>query len=85
MGSTGNRAEVAVDKGKNLFATGENPLTLTMGTKKQTASDPYDRRSQRMSITRPFSEDEEIDMPGLTEVDNIEEMLEAVGQWIKSR
>ncbi len=85
MGSTGNRAEISTTKGKNLFATGEKALTLTMGTEKQTASDPYDNRSRRMSVTRPFSEDEEIDMPGLTEVDSVEEMLEAVGQWIKSR
>lgn len=61
-GSTGDRAEVAVDKGKDLFSTGENPHTLAFGTKKQTASDPYDRRAQRRAVTRPFSEgDDEVD------------------------
>lgn len=85
MGSTGSRAEIAVDKGKNLFSTGENPRKLAFGTEKQTASDPYDRRHAKRGITRPFSEDEEIDMPGLTEIDSVEEMLETVGQWIKNR
>lgn len=55
-GSTGNRAEIAVDKGKDLFATGEDPFTHAFGTEKQTASDPFDQRARRRMITRPFSE-----------------------------
>jgi hypothetical protein len=84
MGSTGNRAEIAVDKGKNLFSTGESPLALTFGTEKQTASDPNDRRSARRMITRPFSEAQSDDlMPGMSEVDEIEEMLERIMRLIK--
>ncbi len=56
MGSTGNDAAQAVDKGKDLFATGEDQHTLAFGTEKQTASDPYDLRSLSRLITRPFSE-----------------------------
>lgn len=85
MGSTGSRAEIAVDKGKNLFSTGENPRRLAFGTEKQTASDPYDRRAARRTVTRPFSEEEEdpIEMPGMDEVDKIEEMLMAVAELIR--
>lgn len=56
MGSTGNRAEIAVDKGKDLFSTGEDQHSLVFGTKKQTASDPADMRFLRRMVTRPFSE-----------------------------
>jgi hypothetical protein len=56
MGSTGDRAEVAVDKGKDLFATGEDLHTSVFGTEKQTASDPGDLRALRRVVTRPFSE-----------------------------
>lgn len=56
MGSTGDRAEVAVDKGKDLFSTGEDLHTSVFGTEKQTASDPGDLRSLRRLVTRPFSE-----------------------------
>ncbi len=56
-GSQGDDATVAVDKGRDLFATGEDPLELTFGTKKQTASDPYDLRAQRRLVTRPLSDD----------------------------
>jgi hypothetical protein len=82
MGSTGNRAELAVDKGKNLFSTGEDQRELAFGTKKQTASDPNDRRATRRLVTRPFSEQE---MPGEGEIDDVEEMLLAVGEYLNRR
>ena len=85
MGSTGSRAEIAVDKGKNLFSTGEDQFRLSFGTKKQTASDPHDRRAQRRMITRPFSETDEPEMPGLAEVDAVEEMLESYGGLLEVR
>ena len=49
-------AIVAVDKGKDAFATGEDAHTLVFGTEKQTASDPFDQRAMRRIVTRPFSE-----------------------------
>lgn len=55
-GSEGNRAEISVSKGKNLFSTGEDQHTLVFGTEKQTASDPGDMKYLRRLITRPFSE-----------------------------
>ncbi|HEU5118685.1 MAG TPA: portal protein [Isosphaeraceae bacterium] len=84
-GSTGNRAEIAVDKGKNLFSTGENPLKLSFGTKKQTASDPNDRRAARRVITRPFSEESEPEMPGAAAIDEVQEMLEQIGSYLNRR
>jgi len=88
-GSTGSRAEIAVDRGKNLFATGEDPLKLSFGTKKQTASDPNDRRAARRVITRPFSENQGADIPlpppdkGMEDsIDETEEMLESIGRWL---
>ena len=83
MGSTGNRAEIAVDKGKNLFSTGENPFLLAFGTEKQTASDPNDFRALSRMITRPFSEEEE--MPGEEQIDQVEEMLKAVAETLNRR
>jgi hypothetical protein len=77
-GSTGNRAEIAVDKGKNLFSTGEKAHSLAFGTKKQTASDPYDRRAARRMIGRPFSEDAGEAIDGLEEIEEAEEMLEDI-------
>lgn len=74
-GSAGSRAEVSVDRGKDLFSTGESPLALSFGTEKQTASDPNDRRAARRLVTRPFSEADE--MPGMDEIDAVEEMLES--------
>jgi hypothetical protein len=55
MGSTGNRSELAVDKGKDLFLPDENLLNHTFGREKQTLSDPYDRRWFRRFVTRPLS------------------------------
>lgn len=55
-GSEGNDAAVSVAKGKNLFATGEDPNKLVFGTEKQTASDPFDLRSISRLVSRPFSE-----------------------------
>jgi hypothetical protein len=78
-GSTGSQAGIAVDKGKNLFSTGEDALQLSFGTKKQTASDPNDRRAARRMVTRPFSEADEPVMPGEADIDEIEEMLKALG------
>ncbi len=83
-GSTGSRAEIAVDKGKNLFSTGEDQLKLTFGTEKQTASDPNDRRAARRMVTRPFSEEPE-EMPGSQSIDEIEDMLESIGRWLDRR
>jgi len=54
-GSTGDRAEIAVDKGKDLFDPDEDLFTTVYGTDKQTASDPFDTRSQKSLISRPFS------------------------------
>lgn len=79
-GSTGVRSGVAVDRGKDLFSTGEDQLALSFGTEKQTASDPHDRRAARRLITRPFSEESECEMPGMEQVDEIEEMLERVAR-----
>ena len=55
-GSEGDDASMAVDKGKDLFSTGEDQHSLVFGTEKQTASDPADMRSLRRLVTRPFSE-----------------------------
>jgi hypothetical protein len=87
-GSAGNDAFIAVDKGKDLFSTGENPLKLTFGTEKQTASDPFDRRALRRMITRPFAmweNDEDPKMPGEDEIDQVEEMLLRVSETINDR
>ena len=84
MGSTGNDAIIAVDFGKDLFSTGENPLKLTFGTEKQTASDPNDLRALGRMVTRPFSEEEEqVEMPGEEQIDVVEKMLEAIGRHIR--
>lgn len=84
-GSTGNQAELAVDKGKNLFSTGENQFKLSFGTKKQTASDPNDRRAARRMITRPFSEKaDEPEMPGQDQIDEVEAMLEYIDSLLES-
>ena len=55
-GSEGDDAAVAVDRGKDLFSTGDDQHELVFGTEKQTASDPYDERARRRLVTRPFSE-----------------------------
>lgn len=55
-GSEGNDATIAVDKGKDLFSTGEDAHELVFGTEKQTSSDPGDMRATRRLVTRPFSE-----------------------------
>lgn len=93
MGSTGDRAEIAVDKGKNLFSTGENQRKLAFGTEKQTASDPNDRRAARRMVTRPFSENQgadiplppadEDEMPGENEIDLVEALLEEIARNIR--
>jgi hypothetical protein len=86
MGSTGNDASMSVAFGKDLFSTGENPLKLTFGTEKQTASDPNDLRAFGRMITRPFSEEEEpLEMPGEDDIDRVEEMLKAVAETINRR
>lgn len=56
-GSEGSVSGIAVDKGKNLFSTGEDASKLVFGTEKQTASDPADTKYIRRMITRPFSEE----------------------------
>jgi hypothetical protein len=86
MGSTGNDASISVDFGKDLFSTGENPLKLTFGTEKQTASDPNDFASWSRMITRPFSEDDaSVEMPGEDQIDEVEQMLQAVSEMINNR
>lgn len=60
-GSTGDQAEYAVDKGKDLFAPDEDLFNHTFGTEKQTVSDPYDKRAAKRLITRPFSESNDRD------------------------
>lgn len=84
-GSTGNRAELAVDRGKDLFSTGEDALALSFGTEKQTASDPNDRRAARRMITRPFSEEPEVAMPGEDQIDEVDGMLEAIARVVLRR
>ena len=84
-GSTGNRAEMAVDKGKNLFSTGEDQLALSFGTKKQTASDPNDLRASRRLITRPFSEEPEPDADSDRQIDECERLLALTGAWLRQR
>lgn len=75
---------IAVDKGKDLFSTGEDQFNLTFGTEKQTASDPYDKRAQRRTVTRPFSEDLSdssiADAYSTTETNEM--ILNALGEWL---
>ncbi len=78
MGNTGHQSGVAVDKGVNLFATGEDAKTLVYGTEKQTASDPYDKRAAKRNIGRPFSETAD------DQIDEVEQMLEQLGNWIRN-
>jgi len=59
-GSEGQSSEIAVDKGKDLFSTGEDSYNLAFGTEKQTASDPMDQRAMHRLITRPFSEEKDV-------------------------
>lgn len=82
-GSMGNRAELAVDKGKDLFSTGEDQFTLVFGTEKQTASDPFDQRARSRMISRPFSEDEEWEMPGMNEIDVVEDLVDEVDETLR--
>lgn len=56
-GSEGDQAELSVNKGKNLFSTGEDQHALVFGTEKQAASDPGDLKYMNRLITRPFSEE----------------------------
>lgn len=58
-GSSGDRAELSVDKGKNLFKPDENLFNHVFSSEKQTASDPYDTRFFNRKIKNPFSESEE--------------------------
>jgi len=85
IGSAGNRAEIAVDKGRNLFATGEDQHAVTFGTEKQTASDPFDTRAMSRLISRPFSEDtDNEDDPEYDVWDDNPDLSEAVvGGWFK--
>ena len=84
-GSGGSRAELAVDRGKDLFSTGEDPFKLSFGTEKQTASDPNDRRAAHRMITRPFSEESVDDMPGMEQVEESDEFLESVSRWLRQK
>jgi len=54
-GNKGIDASVSVNKGNNLFSTGEDLHTAVFGTKKQTASDPADMRYLKRLVTKPFS------------------------------
>ena len=88
MGSTGNRAEIAVDKGKDLFATGEDLYTTAFGTDKQTASDPNDRRALRRVVTRPFSEKlergEKVIREQVKRTQNVQTSLDKATNWLKN-
>jgi len=70
-GSEGDSAEIAVDKGKDLFNPGEEMYNHVFGSEKQTSSDPFDQRSFSMMIRRPFSEE------------NQHEGLNPVGEFVK--
>lgn len=85
MGSTGNDSQISVAKGKNLFSTGEKQSALAFGTKKQTASDPYDQRAARRNVTRPFSEEAEEPtmLAAEQQIDNLEEQLDLLGEWLR--
>ncbi len=81
-GSEGDDASIAVDKGKDLFSTGEDAFTSVFGTEKQTASDPGDLRAIRRLVTRPFSEarddiNEKLD-EGIQETTDTARLLEEV-------
>ncbi len=76
-GSEGDRAEIAVDKGKDLFAAGEDLGAHVFATKKQTAKDPFDTKYMHRMITRPFSENSHVIAA------NREIMLENVGRLVR--
>lgn len=59
-GSTGVDSSKSLTKGRDLFSTSADSHAMVFGTEKQTGSDPYDMRSMRRLITRPFSESEEV-------------------------
>ena len=86
-GSEGVFSGIAVDKGKNLFATGEDLFQHSFGTEKQTASDPFDRRARRRLVTRPFSGYEAPDSieAGISEAEDVDEALDGLDAWLRSR
>lgn len=91
MGSTGNDASVAVDKGKDLFSTGEDQGKLVFGREKQTASDPYDMKAMRRIVTRPFSEsaskalmDNLIEKKMQKEIENVSKLDESITRLLKN-
>lgn len=77
-GSKGNDASISTAKGKNLFSTGENPLNLSFGTEKQTASDPNDRRALNRIITKPLSDS----IIGIEVVEECDKFLRKIGKNI---
>lgn len=80
-GSEGDQAEISTSKGKDLFSTGEDPYELVFGRKKQTASDPYDQRSLRRLVSRPFSENRKLLMAkGSDALD--EHLSRAIGETV---
>jgi hypothetical protein len=81
MGSTGNRAELAVDKGKDLFAPAEKQH-LSAASKKQTSKDPYDLRAIKRMIGRPFSERIVMPKKSKTLNERLDLMLESSGEHI---
>lgn len=86
VGGSNVKSGVAVDKGKNLFSTGEDAFKLTFGTEKQTASDPYDKRAARRMVTRPFSETAADSMDCyIDEIEEDEQILNTVGEWLNRR
>lgn len=73
-GSEGDRAEVAVDKGKNLFAAGErNRLAYDR------PPDHFGMRTLRRVVTRPFSEAE---FPGEVEIDETQDLLDEIEEML---
>jgi len=55
-GASGVNSLTQPGKGRNLFSTSPDMHGNVFSTKKQTGSDPYDRRSMRRLVTRPLSE-----------------------------
>lgn len=76
-GSEGDKAEISVSKGKDLFSTGEDQNKLVFGRDKQTARDPNDMRALRRIVTRPFSEKKD---QGDVFVESVERFLDDISE-----
>jgi hypothetical protein len=84
-GSEGDSAEISTVHGKDLFAPAEDLMTHVFGTEKQAASDPFDARSMRRMIGRPFSEEIEAESDPVSEfVQSSLRKTERVQEGLKS-